>query len=96
MTKHRKILNIISILRNSHPDQEKIFTEGSCIYLFLLLRQIYPEAIAYSNCNHIITKIDDKYYDITGTVTGENYLPLASYYSSRRVNREITQLLKQN
>jgi hypothetical protein len=45
-----------------------IYTKGSCMNLFVILRHIYPEAKPYYDGDHIITKIGRKYYDITGEV----------------------------
>ena len=80
LNKHRKILNIISSIRNSHSKMEDIFLKGSCLNLYLILRNIFPEAVPYYNSDHIITKIDDRFYDIKGTVLdNKNYIPYKNY-----------------
>lgn len=77
MTKHEEILILLARIRQSHPRMVNIFTQGSCFYLYLILKHIYPEAIYYDNLDHVITMIDDRYYDITGEVLPrEGYLPL--------------------
>lgn len=93
MNKHRNILNLISILRESHSQMENIYLHGSCFDLFRLLHSVYPEAIPYTNCNHIITRIDDKYYDITGVVNPSGYFSMYDMWG-KRTSRLITQMKK--
>lgn len=76
MTKHLRILNIIYNLKMSHPTMIDIFTKGSCVNFFFILRSIFPEAEAYYDGEHVITKIDDYYYDITGKVLPKQHIPL--------------------
>ena len=47
----------------ANKDMEDIFLNGSCLNLYLILRNIFPEAVPYYNSDHIITKIDDRFYD---------------------------------
>lgn len=62
-----------------------VFSKGSCINLFMILRSIYPESIAYYNIDHIITKIDDKFYDINGVVfKTENYKEFSANFNTKR------------
>lgn len=89
---HRKVMQFIGTLRDSHPDMVNIFTMGSCINLFFLLRISFPGAIAYYNVDHVITKIGDRFYDITGCVPGDGYLPLMEIYSKKGVARAIKQM----
>lgn len=67
--KHEEILTFIARIRQSHPRMVDIFTKGSCFYFYLILKHVYPEAIYYDDFNHVITRIDDKFYDITGEVS---------------------------
>ena len=69
MPKHKDIISFISEIRNSHSKMVDIFTKGSCLNFYLILKQVYPESEAYYDYyGHIITKIGDKFYDINGTV----------------------------
>lgn len=68
MNKKSKILHIIYLIRESHPMMVDIYTQGSCLNFHLLLRAIFPEAKPYDNVDHVISKIDDTYYDINGIV----------------------------
>jgi len=91
MTQHRKILNIIAAIRESHPEMVNIFSFGGCYNLFSILRLIFPEAVAWTNADHVITQIGNKFYDITGVVKKtSNHFPLV--YN----RRSIRQMLKEN
>lgn len=94
MTKHRQILNIISLIRDSHPDMKTIFTEGSCLNLFLILHSIYPEAKPLFNIDHVITEIDNRCYDITGQVSKKGYSPFSEYYNKKGISKSFSQMLK--
>lgn len=62
-----EILKLVESVRNLSPLMERICKNGSCYRLFLLLKQVYPEAVAYYDKNyHVVTKIGDYYYDING------------------------------
>lgn len=74
MTKHLQILNQISLIRNSHSEMVNIFTKGSCLNLHLILKSIYPDAELYYNNDHVISRIDNCFYDITGSVSGKGYI----------------------
>lgn len=98
ITKHRKILNTIALLRESHKQMEEIFLYGSCLNLFCILRSIFPEAKPYfkNDESHIITKIDNKFYDITGVVDPSDYIPFLGYYSNKSTIRAFTQMYNCN
>ena len=94
MTKHRKILNLISIIRDSHSEMERIFTNGSCLNFHLILKSIYPESIPKYKHGHIVTEIDGKCYDITGCVSCKDYLSFHEYYRKDRISRAFSYMLK--
>jgi len=79
---YTRILYIISILRENIPNSTKIYSNGKCYEFYLILKSIFPDAIAYYDGNHIITKIWEKYYDINGEVNDiDNYLELSKHYT---------------
>lgn len=93
--KHRRILNTISFIRESHSEMVNIFSKGSCLNFFCILHSIYPEAECYFNIDHIISKIDDKYYDITGEVKNvEKYQKFTEWYNKKGTKRSFTQMYK--
>lgn len=94
MTKHRQILNIISLIRDSHSNMIDIFTKGSCLNLFLILHSIYPEAKPLFNIDHVITEIDNKCYDITGQVSKKGYSLFSELYNKKGISKSFSQMLK--
>ncbi len=73
-TRYRQVIKFISLVRESHPEMINIYTQGSCFNFFLILKEMFPESIAYYDQNHVITKIKNKYFDITGEVIkSKNY-----------------------
>lgn len=72
----------------------EIFTKGSCLNFFLILHSIYPEAIPLYNSNHVIVKIDDKCYDITGRVSESGYLKFSEIYRKKEISKAFSQMLK--
>ena len=71
-----------------------IFTRGSCLNFFILLKQIFPEAEAYFNQQHIITRVGSSFYDITGRVSGKGFRPFTSFYNKEGLLRAWKQMLK--
>lgn len=77
------VLNFISTIRESFDESKKVYTQGSCYHFYKILKCVFPDAIAYYDMDHIITRIGDKYYDINGEYTDlKNYLPLTDYPNS--------------
>lgn len=61
-----------------------VFSKGSCINLFMILRSIYPESIPYHNIDHVITKIDSNFYDINGAVIDTRGYMKLNDFSNRK------------
>lgn len=69
-----EVLRFIALIRNSaHKLQTLIFTEGACYQFHLILKNRFPESVAYYDMNHVITRIGDGYYDITGEAAAANH-----------------------
>lgn len=66
MSTHDRVLLFLGTLREAHADMVHIYTQGSCYRLYLLLRVAFNGCTPYSDINHVITKIEGRYYDITG------------------------------
>lgn len=92
MTRYRHILNVIATIRDSHPEMVNIFKYGSCMNFHLILRSVFPEAEPYFNIDHVITRIGNRYYDITGSVNPSGYRPYHTFYNKRRTSRSFTQM----
>lgn len=63
-----RVERAMSALRSGWPDMERLFLEGQCLTLHLMLRAIWPEAQAmYSRVEgHVYTMIGGRLYDIRG------------------------------
>lgn len=81
--KERNVLRLIYAIRNSFPQSVEVYTKGSCYQFFKILQAVFPEAEAYYDCDHVITKIDGQFYDITGRVKKEKHLPDDGTYEAR-------------
>jgi len=83
----KRILKIISKIRNSFVGAEVVYTQGSCFKFYEILKAIYPDAEPYYIDKHIITKIGEKFYDITGEVAGKNaiHIKQADKYIVERI-----------
>lgn len=71
---HVSIIAFLSVLRTLHPELENKCLRGSCFKLYLLLKEIWTDAEAWYDSDHVITKIDDKFYDIRGEVVPMGHL----------------------
>ncbi len=61
---------VIKAIRESFIGSEQVYTRGSCIMFYRILKTIYSEALPFwsKKASHCITKINNNYYDITGKV----------------------------
>lgn len=66
--KEQEVEKFIRTIRDSFIGSQQVYTEGSCYHFYLILKQVFPESKAYYDADHIITKIGDKFYDITGEI----------------------------
>lgn len=82
-----KVLTFIETIRNSFDGSVTVYTRGSCYWFFLILKQVFPEAQAFFDMNHVITKIGDGYYDITGEVQKVDHLPFTEVEESVKIQR---------
>lgn len=62
------IEKFISTIRDSFIGSQQVYTEGSCYHFYLILKQVFPTAECWYDSDHVITKIENKFYDITGEV----------------------------
>jgi len=64
--------NFISAVRDSFIGSQQVYTEGSCYHFYLILKEVFENAEPYFDGDHVITKVDDKFYDITGEIAKPN------------------------
>lgn len=72
---HVSILEFCKIVRDSFAHAEFVYTKGSCYKFHEILKTKF-DAEPYTNIDHIISKVGNRFYDITGEVDGSSYLPL--------------------
>jgi hypothetical protein len=61
----------IATIRDSFIGSQQVYTEGSCYHFYLILKEAFPQSECWYDLDHVLTKIDGKFYDITGEVRGE-------------------------
>lgn len=68
-------LKLINALKKTDRYIESIYTEGGCYRFHLFLKTVYPSATALINKkkNHVVSKIGEGLFDITGVVEGEYF-----------------------
>ena len=66
-----KVEEFIAAVRDFFVGSQQVYTEGSCYHFYLILKKVFSEAEPYFDEDHVITKIDSKFYDITGEVRGD-------------------------
>ena len=58
------------------------FLNGGCGVMFRLLHSHFPEARPYYDSDHVITRINNRYYDATGEVEIGNHILLETGFVS--------------
>jgi len=75
-----EVEKFIKQIRDSFKGSEYVYQNGSCYKFFTILKMIFKEVEPYYNNRHVVSKIGDNFYDITGKVTGE-FVPYAQNIS---------------
>lgn len=79
--------DFLRLLRESDEFIEVIYLNGGCYKLSNILKEIYEGSVQYVvsyegiNYDHVITKIEDKYYDIKGEVDLTKYAAILEIQS---------------
>lgn len=79
----------IQTIRESFKGSEIVYTQGSCYKFYKILKQVFPEAKAYYNSDHVLTEIGGRFYDITGEVEKINHLLVDEHYSHEKLDKLI-------
>lgn len=67
--RHEDIISYIKILRESFDGAEIAYKNGSCYKFYEILKHTFPESKPfYTGVHHVVTKINERYYDISGEV----------------------------
>jgi hypothetical protein len=72
------MLQFINEIRKTDRYIEIIYMNGACYQFYLLLNKFFPGSKPYISKakDHVITKYNGNYYDITGEVSGNWYTPM--------------------
>lgn len=81
------VLNFITTVRESFVGAETVYTRGSCYQFYKILKEVFPQANAFYNSDHVITEIDGNFYDITGEVENTNHLEMSEHYPTNKVKQ---------
>lgn len=74
-----KVIALITSIRESFSGSEIVYTHGSCYRFYEILKCVFPTAEAYTNGEHIISKIGGIFYNINGRVMdAKNYYRFSS------------------
>lgn len=64
--KEREILNFIKVLRKSFIDAKIVYKFWACYGMYEILKTLYPNSVWYLiDWDHVLTKIEWIYYDIS-------------------------------
>jgi len=66
--RHSEIYKFLEAFRACVDNAEEIYTKGKCYEFHLIMKSIWSEAIPYTNGDHIISRIGNSYWDVTGKV----------------------------
>ena len=71
LTRDRRILAFIAVIRESHPSMSWVFVNGACWNMHLILKAMWPRAVPYMDWSlgHVYSKIGKHFYDIEGRVS---------------------------
>lgn len=97
------VITYIELIRDIAPKEiTKIFTCGGCYRFHLILKDKFPQSEAYKKTYdnmegwHIITKINDKYYDINGEYDNLENICLLSVAYTKIAESFIYPVMQQN
>lgn len=92
-----RILKFIKTVRESFGASISIYTMGNCYQFFEILKQVFPESIAYESGGHVFTKIGNSYYDIRGKLEKDLHLiPIESYRIESLSKNKMTDQKRKN
>lgn len=81
MRKAAQVLHLIHDLNETFDFDKE--APGACLKFHLFLKRRFPEAVGWYNSEHVITEIDEVFFDIDGRVdfTTEKiqFLPIADF-----------------
>ncbi|RJG10942.1 hypothetical protein D3879_14785 [Pseudomonas cavernicola] len=76
-------LTFLAALRGLHPDLARYGRNGGCYRVYLALQQVFPNAQPYYDGDHVLTKIDEHFYDIGGSIEPGTHRPMSAHEQQR-------------
>ncbi len=76
MSAHAAVMRLITAIRESRDDNQLAYTSGGCYQFYLILASVFPEATAWYDSDHVITRIEGRFYDVTGEITPGRHIPI--------------------
>lgn len=77
-----RVLYYIASVRKRLGDNCSHYLNGGCYSFYFKLLGKFPEAECWYDGDHVITKIKDKFYDITGEVKKDRHLAVNGHHYS--------------
>lgn len=68
----KDIERFISKVRDSFVGSQQVYSEGSCYHFYLIMKEVFEDAESWYDGDHIITKLNGKFYDISGEIGEPN------------------------
>lgn len=62
---------VIQRIRDSFEGSTWVYTRGSCYHFARILEAIFPEGMIVDNVHHAVFYYEDKFWDISGEVSGK-------------------------
>ena len=85
-----RVLYFITSIRKRLGDNCNYYLNGGCYSFYFKLLGKFTNAVCYYNSEHVITKIGNKYYDITGVVKTKGHLPVdGQFYTHEQLEEEF-------
>jgi hypothetical protein len=70
---------VLSFIEN-FADAKRTFLYGCCYWFAFILKERFGADIYYNQIdNHFAAKINDRFYDVTGEICGDGFVPWATY-----------------
>lgn len=75
--KQPDVFGFLCALRSIDPGLVDAGLNGGCFKVYTLLKQVWPQAKAWYDGDHVITEIDERFWDIRGEVIPRiNHTPM--------------------
>ena len=73
--------NVLNFINTFNGRDKYYYTNGGCYGFFKKLKKEFPEAEGYYDSKHVITKIEDKFFDVTGEIEKSlKHISIEKYY----------------